>query len=145
MTSPELQTSFSIQRTFAAPCERVFRAWTEPQALEQWFRPMGMRIKVTTLELRVGGAYRFELLTQDAVSGYIMGTYLEIAPPERLVFTWVSDGTRDEQTLVTVEFVEQGGYTEMRLTHERLADEAMILAHKTGWESCIDQIAEVVN
>jgi len=143
MAAHDPQTSLHVRRTVAAPRKRVFRAWTEPQALEHWFRPMGYRISVTTLELHVGGGYRFELLDQDTVSGYIMGTYLEIAPPERLVFTWVSDGTRDEQTLVTVEFIEKDDHTEIRLTHDRLADEAMVLAHQNGWESCLDQLQHV--
>jgi uncharacterized protein YndB with AHSA1/START domain len=144
VADPDLQTSLHLRRTFAAPRERVFRAWTEPAVLEKWFKPMGLTITVTTLELRVGGEYRFKLHSPDGSQSDISGTYLEITPPARLVFTWVTDATRGEQTVVTLEFVERDGLTEVRLTHDRLADEAMILAHKSGWESCIDQIAAVL-
>lgn len=144
MTGPDQQTALRLRRTFAAPRDRVFRAWTEPGALEKWFRPMGLTITVTTLELRVGGEYRFKLHSADGSHSEIAGTYLEIAPPARLVFTWVTEATRGEQTVVTLEFVERDGFTEVQLTHDRLADEAMILAHKSGWESCIDQIAQVL-
>lgn len=144
MTGPDLQTSLHLRRTFAAPRERVFRAWTEAKGLEAWFKPMGMQTKVTVLELRVGGAFRFELTEANGESSTVAGTYLEIVPPERLAFTWVSASTLGEQTLVTVEFVEQGGHTEVRLTHERLADEAMVLMHGSGWGSCLEQLALVL-
>ncbi|MCI0348121.1 MAG: SRPBCC domain-containing protein, partial [Acidobacteriales bacterium] len=104
MADPELETSLHLRRTFAAPREQLFRAWTEPEALEKWFKPMGLTITVTTLELRVGGEYRFKLHGADGSHSEIAGTYLEIAPPARLVFTWVTEGTRGEQTIVTLEF-----------------------------------------
>jgi uncharacterized protein YndB with AHSA1/START domain len=140
----DLQTSLHLRRTFAAPRERVFRAWTEPAVLEKWFKPMGLTITVAALELSVGGEYRFKLHGPDGSDTDIAGTYLEVDPPARLVFTWVTQATRGEQTVVTVDFVERDGLTEVQLTHDRLADEAMILAHQSGWESCIDRVAEVL-
>jgi uncharacterized protein YndB with AHSA1/START domain len=105
---------------------------------------MGLTITVTTLELRAGGAYRFELHGPEGSHGAITGTYLEIVPPAKLAFTWVTEATRGEQTVVTLEFIERDGCTEVQLTHDRLADEAMILAHRAGWESCIDRLVEAL-
>lgn len=144
MTTPDLSTSLQLRRTFAAPRERVFHAWTEPKLIEQWFRPMGQRTKVAVLDFHVGGAYRFELINPSGKGSTIEGNFVEVVPPERLVFTWLTESTHGEQTLVTVEFKERDGLTEILLTHDRLADEAMVLIHKQGWESCIDLVAEVL-
>jgi len=144
MHAPDAHTSLHVRRRFAASRERVFQAWTEPRELERWFRPLGSKVRVTHLDLRVAGAYRFELQYPEGGVTYIEGNYVEIARPERLAFTWSFDGTGGAQTLVTVEFVEEGGATEVRLTHERLADEAMVQAHRAGWESCLDMLAQVL-
>jgi uncharacterized protein YndB with AHSA1/START domain len=93
----------------------------------------------------VGGAFYFDLTDASGEKSYMAGNYLEIVPPERLAFTWVSTATNDEQTLVTVEFLDRGGSTEVALTHDRLADEAMILVHQNGWGSCLDLMADLFN
>jgi uncharacterized protein YndB with AHSA1/START domain len=144
MSNPDFQTSLHLRHTFAATPEQVFRAWTEPKALEQWFRPMGLRVTVVILDLRVGGEYRFQLHHQEDEHSSITGTYLEITPPTRLAFTWITEATHGEQTIVTLDFVEHCGLTEVHLTHDRLLDEATVLTHRTGWESCIDRIADVL-
>jgi uncharacterized protein YndB with AHSA1/START domain len=138
--NPTLDTSLSIRRIFAASREEVFRAWTDPQAIERWFKPMGLASKVTLLDLRVGGGFRFDLESPAGERSFITGNYLEIAAPEKLVFTWSSLATHDRETLVTVEFVARGTETEIVLTHERLLDEDMISAHQNGWASVLDQL-----
>jgi uncharacterized protein YndB with AHSA1/START domain len=141
----DLQTTLQVARRFSASRERVFRAWTEPQMIEQWFRPMGLTTTVMTLELLVGGAFYFDLNAPTGETGYMAGNYLEIVCPERLAFTWVSNATNDEQTLVTIEFVERNEMTELALTHDRLADEAMILVHQNGWGVCLELMADLLN
>ncbi len=141
---PETQTFVRLRRTFAARREQVFRAWTEPEALARWFRPFGNPITVSQFELRVGGTYRFESNPADGQRSTIKGTYLEIVRPEKLVFTWTSEGTRQIDTLVIVEFFERGESTEIVLTHERLADVDMVRTHQYGWESILDFIADVL-
>ena len=131
-----------VRRTFMAARERVFRAWTEAGALEQWFRPMGVRVRVRELDVRVGGTFRFEL----AGDGSMMeGTYLEVVPTERLVFTWTSRGTQHEETLVTVEFVARGAETEVVLTHARLSGGEMLELHRVGWQAALDGLAAALS
>jgi len=144
MTSPDFQTTLHLNRIFKASRERVFRAWTQADLLEKWFHPVGFHTKVSTLELRVGGAYRLDLTGPNGEHSAFSGNYLEIVPPSRLVFTWVSEATNGEQTLVTLDFIERDGFTEVRLTHDRMADEAMILAHRLGWEACLEQLPTVL-
>lgn len=142
--NPTLDTSLNIRRTLAASREDVFRAWTDPQAIERWFKPMGLASKVTLFDLRVGGGFRFDLKNLAGEMSSITGKYLEIAPPEKLVFTWSSLATNDRETLVTVEFVARGSDTEIVLTHERLLDEDMISAHQNGWASVLDRLPAVL-
>ena len=129
-----------VRRAFPAPREQVFRAWTEAQALEGWFKPEGQQTHVVQLDLCVGGSYQFDFRTMTGEQSSVSGTYLEIVPPEKLVFTWLSLATDDRETLVTVEFVERSGVTEVVLTHERLSDGEMVTQHRFGWNWMIDRL-----
>ena len=143
MTTPVPEQTLIVQRIFSAPRERVFRAWTEAAALERWFRPMGCTVTVSRLELQVGGAFQFDLLHPDGATSAITGHYIDIRRPERLVFSWISGATHNQETEVTIEFFEQGLMTEVRLTHARLRDDDMLLLHQNGW-ACIDLLVEVI-
>ncbi len=143
-TPPETAETLILERTFNAPRERVFRAWTEAYALERWFQPNGMRIKVTALDLRIGGRYRFEMAISETETHAIVGEYLEINRPEKLVFTWRSPGTNDEQTLVTVIFSEHDGNTLMTFTQAGFTSQPMFDAHQVGWLSVLDRILQVI-
>ena len=145
MTIPSLEPriTLEVKRTYPASCDQVFRAWTEAHALERWFKPMGSSTKVTQLELCVGGAFRFDLTHPDKSTSFMSGYYVEILRPEKLVFTWQSGATNNEETLVTVSLTERAAFTEVRLTHARLQDENMLLLHQNGWESCMDTLNEL--
>ncbi len=137
--SPD-STTLVLRRTFAAPRQRVFRAWIEPAALEQWWRPRGMRVKVRSLDARVGGSLWFEL--ENGTS--MVGTYLEFLPPERLVFTWAGDAAVSQRTVVTVEFLDRGPLTEIVLTHEGLTAPEMRARVMGGWPSMFDALAAML-
>ena len=144
MTTPASKraTKLTLRRTFPAARTRVFRAWTERERLQQWFRPMGREVTISELDVRVGGSYRFDL--EDG-SNAIVGTYLEIVRPEKLVFTWSFAATHDQETVVTVEFIERGPTTEVVLTHERFSSKDLRDLHLAGWQSLLDQLTEVLS
>jgi uncharacterized protein YndB with AHSA1/START domain len=142
--SPDQRTTVEVNRVFPATREQVFRAWTQASALERWFRPMGSVTTVKFLDLRVGGAFQFDLSQPDAPNIIISGYYIEIVRPEKLVFTWQSSTTNNKETLVTVILIESHGYTEVRLTHDRLDDELMILGHQKGWEYFMDTLSTLL-
>lgn len=135
-------TTLIMRRTFSAPRERVFRAWTEREALQRWFKPMGRGLTVSKLECWVGGSFRFDLADG---SDSMMGTYLEIVQPAKLVFTWSFASKPSMQTVVTVEFIERGSATEAILTHERLSSEERRASHQAGWQSLLEQLAEFLS
>ncbi len=104
-----------LSRRFKAPREVVFRAFTDPEALAKWFGPEGMSVGNVKVDLRPGGAYSMAFNQADGGNHGLSGVYREISPPERLVMTWVwDDGDwAGLETLVTLEFAEASGETEL--------------------------------
>ena len=142
--SPDQTTSLQLRRLFSAPRERVFRAWIEREALQQWFRPGGMAVTVSRLDAHVGGSFQFETKAPDGTYSLTTGKYLEISFPEKLVFTWASNVIKGQETLVTVEFIERGASTEIILTHDRFASDTRLAIFQQGWTSSLDRLASVV-
>jgi uncharacterized protein YndB with AHSA1/START domain len=134
-------TTLILRRTFTATRQRVFRAWIEPEALEHWLRPRGMSMTVSKLEAHVGGSFRFDL--EDGSS--IVGTYLHITAPEKLVFTWSGRAIQGRETIVTLDFLEQGQVTEVVLTHEGLSTPESRALAAGGWPSLLNALAEVLS
>ncbi len=130
-----------VERVFAARRERVFRAWTDAALLARWFAPSGTQPVGVEAHAAAGGSYRIGMRDADGVTSYVSGKYLQVVPPERLVFTWAWESDPPEaESLVTIEFFEQGGATRVRLRHEKLADAQSQARHRRGWESCLDQL-----
>lgn len=143
-TKPPILT---MERTFAASRERVFAAWSDPEVMRRWW---GAGPDWTSpwveIDLRPGGRYRLAMTDPGADAEYTVGgEYVEVVPPERLVYTWAwetpGSPTGDLQTLVTVEFIDAGGATTVRLTHTGFTDAHGRDRHATGWELCMDNLA----
>jgi uncharacterized protein YndB with AHSA1/START domain len=135
-----------VQRILDAPRERVFRAWTDPAWIARWWgSPDG--VKHIEVDFRVGGHYRYTVKEPSGDAWYLVGTYQEITPPEKLVYTWAFENTLADYgpaTLVTVEFVAHGDQTEVIVTHERFQSDESRIAHSGGWEQCLDEIAALL-
>jgi uncharacterized protein YndB with AHSA1/START domain len=133
-------TIVRITRTFPAPREVIFRAWTEPDLFVRWWWPANFAT-VATFDLRPGG--RYEIRTADIPERGVLaisGSFLEVTPPARLVYTWRWDGLDPTETRVTVEFHAHGDHTTIALTHERFPDRTEAENHRLGWESCLDRL-----
>lgn len=130
-----------LRRTFKASRQRVFRAWITPQALEHWFRPRGMNMTVRSLDARVGGSFCFDL--EDGSS--MIGTYLQIVPPEKLVYTWSDGAAQRWKTVVTLDFLDQGPVTEVVLTHEGLSTPERRALAEGGWPSLFNALDSVLS
>jgi uncharacterized protein YndB with AHSA1/START domain len=106
-------------------------------------------MRVVELDLRAGGRYRLEGTVRTR-PWKIWGTYREVAPPSRLVYTWSWDNDAElgepagEDTLVTVDFRERGEETEVVVTHERLATGKARDEHRAGWNECLERLGRVV-
>ncbi|MCI0389903.1 MAG: SRPBCC domain-containing protein [Acidobacteria bacterium] len=126
-----------LTQLLPATPEEVFDAWTDAESLKEWLCPGATTVVTAELDVRVGG--NFLIVMQAADGDYThTGEYREIRRPERLVFTWRSTLTNDEETLVTVELYpkgEEGEETELVLIHELLPDESSAEEHANGWRS----------
>src|SRR5882724_9264128 len=100
-----------VTRDFDAPRKLVFDAWTKPEQVRRWLLgPPGWTMPVCEIDLKVGGAYRFEWLGQDGTRMGMGGVYREIVIPERIVNTQLFDvDWTGGETLGTLLFTEQGG------------------------------------
>ena len=131
-----------MTRRFAAPREAVFKAWTHPKELAQWFGPAGITVPEINIDLRPGGSYKL-LMVGEKSTHPLSGVYREIKAPERLVFTWIwGAGDLDGvEMLVTVEFEDTNdGGTLLTLTHEHLPSLEASEHHTQGWTGCFDSL-----
>lgn len=134
-----------VNRSFAAPRSRVFRAFTERDQVKQWFGPEGFTIVACAMDIRVGGAYRIVMRSSQGKEHIVRGEYQEISKPDRLVFTWAwedDEGESGPETVVTVSFAENDGKTLVRLSHRRFESKKARDAHMGGWASTLVCLAE---
>ena len=99
-----------------------------------------MRMTVSSLDAKVGGSFHFELENGSS----IVGAYLQIVPPEKLVFTWSGGEGENWGTVVTLDFLDQGAVTEIVLTHEGLSTPERRALVEGGWPSMFDALSEVL-
>ncbi len=139
-----------ITRVFQASREVVFAAWTDPTHLAAWWGPRGFTNPVCEVDMRVGGKLRIVMRGPDGAEHPMIGTFREITPPERLVFTNIatdSAGTVLLEGLTTVTFVEHGdGHTRLTVESRAVArvDYAsrMLEGMEVGWTQSIDRLGE---
>lgn len=134
-----------IERVIHASRERVFAAWTTPELLQQWSAPEGLTVPEGGMDFRVGGAWHVIMEEKDGTRHHAFGTYREITPPERLVYThaWKTPERITPETLLTVEFHEEGDSTRIVMTQVGFESESMKEAHIGGWSSALDQLEGV--
>ena len=142
-----LETTLQVRRTFAAPRQKVFEAWTDAKRLTRWLCRVTEQhsTKLLELDVRAGGRYRLEVTTPEGDHMLLSGRYLEVKPPDRLVLTWEWEGDPDfGETVVTVDFLARGNSTELVLTHERFPNKERRDRHAVGWDGCFDRLEELL-
>ena len=127
-----------LTRRYAVAAARVWRAWTDPQALSAWFGPGGPNtVSLAELDVRPGGRYRVRFHTQDGEQHEIAGVYQEVVPERRLVFSWAWHTTPDRVSRVALDLRPVAEGTELDIVHERFFDEAARDAHQRGWTATL--------
>jgi uncharacterized protein YndB with AHSA1/START domain len=131
-----------IRRQIPAPIAEVFDWWTQAEKLRQWMSPVG--IAEVNLDLRVGGAFKIVMKSGDMAIPHT-GAFVEIQPPTRLVFTWISPYTGPDASLVTVELEPDGeNATQLWLVHSQLPS-AVAPSHRDGWGTMLDRMSAGVS
>jgi uncharacterized protein YndB with AHSA1/START domain len=131
-----------LRRIIPVPRERVFEAWLDPASLALWMRPGGATDATAEVDPKVGGKFRIVMIEGPKRYEHT-GEYLVIAPPERLEFTWISQATDHQPTVVTIEFLERARGTEVVLTHRRLPHKK-VESHSRGWTDILQLLERSV-
>ncbi len=144
----------SITRTFDAPRELVWKAWTDPRMAKEWMGPRGFTTTEFTTSSKPGGHWHLTMVGERPGSDRLVtlgqgGTVLEMRPPELLKYTFgwdsrASVGLDDgpKENVITVRFEERGGKTVMHFHQAPFATESERDGHNGGWNSAFDCFAE---
>lgn len=133
----------TLTRRFPVAPEKVWRAWTDPEAVKKWWGPgPDEPVSRAELDVRVGGRFRIVFGGADGRAHECAGTYKEVVPNRRLVFTWCWPNTTPERvSVVTITFQAAKEGTVLEFNHAQLFDEKVRDDHKRGWSGTLDKLA----
>jgi uncharacterized protein YndB with AHSA1/START domain len=128
------EREFVVTRSFNGPARLVFEAWTRPELLKQWWVPKstGMSLLSCEMDVRVGGKYRFEFGHGASKPMAFFGSYIDVTPDARLVWT---NEESDDGAVTTVTFEEKDGQT-LLVMHERYSSKQALDGAMAGMEEC---------
>jgi uncharacterized protein YndB with AHSA1/START domain len=132
MVERKSERELVVTRTFNAPARLVFEAWTRPELLKRWWAPKSTGVSLISCEadVRAGGSYRFEFGHAGSKPFVFFGSYIEVTPYSRLV--WTNDET-DDGAVTTVTFEEKAGQT-LLVMHELYPSKEALDAAIAGME-----------
>jgi uncharacterized protein YndB with AHSA1/START domain len=154
--------ALTLSRWFDAPRERVWKAWTDPERLASWWGPHGFTNPTAIAEARPGGRLRIVMRSPDGVDYPVVGEFVEVDPPSRIVFTDTADEAPAEwrstldsfrtatpagtplRMIVTVSFEERDGGTQLTIVSEFASDDdrdaVMRMGAVSGWSESLDKL-----
>ena len=134
-----------LERTFDAPAEAVFDAWTSPEVMRRWFH---VEVDWETLEaevdLRVGGRFRVVMRNPDGDEPVLEGAFTEIERPHRLAMTCTFSDDPSNEQLIELSFTESDGSTTVLLVNSGIAKDERREAQDWGWRGCLDNLARTL-
>jgi uncharacterized protein YndB with AHSA1/START domain len=149
----DIANELVLTRLMDAPRDKLFRCWSDPALLKRWFAPVPYTVPVAEIDFRVGGASRVVMQSPEGQEIPCPGTYLEIVPNERIVFTdaYVGDWVPNAKPFMTaiVTFADEGGKTRYTArarhwTKEDCETHVQMGFHQ-GWGQCADQLEALAN
>jgi uncharacterized protein YndB with AHSA1/START domain len=138
--------SLVLTRFYPVEPEKVWRAWTDAQALKRWWGPGGAEpVALAELDLRKGGRFRIVFGGAQGTDHEVQGTYREVEPNRKLVFTWTWPRTTPErESVVTIELKKVPRGTELVFRHEQLFDESVRDGHRRGWTESLVKLERLL-
>ena len=139
--------TLTMERTFAAPAQRVFDAFTSEEVIRRWWHAgHDWETPEASVDLRVGGEVRVVMRDPHEDVRYGGGgEYTEVDPPSRLAFTWAWDDEEEQLSqLIEIDFEESEGTTHVRFTHSGLWDEESVASHEGGWGTAFGNLQRVL-
>jgi uncharacterized protein YndB with AHSA1/START domain len=131
-----------VTRTFNGPARIVFEAWTKPELIKRWWVPKSLGVSLLSCEMdvRVGGKYRFEFGHDASEPMAFFGTYVEVTPFSRLVWT---NEESDDGAVTTVTFEEQDGKTRLAMHELYPSKEALDAAGTGAADATVEQFEQL--
>ena len=134
-----------IERTFEAPVEAVFDAWTSPEVMRRWLHPApDWGTPEADVDLRVGGTVRVVMRRPDGSQAEARGRYMLIDRPHRLVMAWVFDDDPANEQLLELTFTESDGATTVRLLNTGISTDERRDNQDWGWRGCLDELERLL-
>lgn len=150
-SAPYGEGTLTLTRVFDAPRALVWRAWTDPAMLTQWFGPRGFTSLVPEWELRVGGSFRIVMCGPDGKDYPMKGVFREVVAPERLVYSNIAVDNAGNHLLegeTAVTFAEHDGKTTLTVRCHAVGlvpvAPRMLAGMQAGWTQSIDKLEELV-
>jgi len=141
------ETQILIKREFGAPKHLVYKAWTTPELIKRWWHAKRGKVTVADVDLRVGGKWRWVLMTEAGFEVVFYGEYREIETNERLVYTEVYQAAPEGEALDTMTFTEQRGRTSltilMQFKRQEHRDAVIESGMEAGMQDAMDLLEEV--
>ncbi len=130
-----------IERTFDAPAEDVFDAWTSPEVMRRWLHcEPDWETPEAEVDLRVGGKVRVVMRQPDGKEAEMQGEYTLIDRPNRLVMTWTFFDDPSNEQLMDLSFSESDGATTVLLVNSGISTDGRRHAQDWGWNGCLDEL-----
>ena len=133
-----------ITREFDAPRHLVYKAWTTPELVKRWWTARRGEATVVEIDLRVGGAWRYVMVTPDGQEVGFHGEYREIVPDERIVSTEVYEGMPEAEALNTVTFTEADGRTLLTILVQHASKEHRDAHINSGMEDGLQDALDLL-
>ena len=134
-----------IERTFEAPAEDVFDAWTSEEVIRRWFIPgEGWQEPSAEVDLRVGGTIRVVMRDPSGAPVEAGGQYTEIDRPNRLAFTWTFEDDPSNEQMIELDFTERDGVTTVLFVNSNISEERRRDQQYEGWSTCLDEMGRVL-
>ena len=130
-----------IERQFDVDVETLFKAWTQAEQLKQWWHPMGNTITDVKNELKENGAVEYYFGDEGCE---ITGTYSEVVPNEKLVYTWVwnmNDESSESGYTLKIGFSAVGEGSKLHVVQEGFSGPDFLKPHEDGWEKGLEDLA----
>jgi uncharacterized protein YndB with AHSA1/START domain len=136
-----------ITREFDAPKHLVYEAWTTPEHVRRWWNAKRGEVTIAEIDLRVGGKWRYVMVTEDGFEVGFHGEFREIVPNERIVSTEVYEGMPDAEAVNTLTFTERDGRTILTIlvqhTSKEHRDAHIDSGMEAGMQDAMDLLEQV--
>jgi uncharacterized protein YndB with AHSA1/START domain len=131
-----------LTRTFDAPRTLVFKVWTDPKHVAQWWGPRGFTTKIHQMDVTPGGVWRYAMHGPDGNEYPFNGVYLEVVSPERLVFDGSIHASPEQRVWTEVTFAEREGKTEITVHQLYSFESEATRGAPIGWNQQLDRLEE---